>query len=137
MQKINLSKLIEDRGLDRAQLAKVLFPTNLHPAQALTRAMSRGVSLREEQVYRLSMFTGLSMEALYEGSLQWVGQAKDRLIRFTRDEFVAVYSAETGLTKVYHLNSLFATHTLSKLNQPLDEYLQEINNIITEKSVRV
>ena len=137
MQNINLSQLIEDRNLDKAELAKVLFPKNLHSSHALTRALARGTSLKEEQVYRLSMFTGLSMESLYAGSLHWKMQAKDGLIRFTRDEFTAVYSAQTGLTKVYHLNSLLATHTLSKLNQPLDEYLQEISNIITQKSVRV
>lgn len=137
MQRINLAQLIQDRDLDRKQLAKVLFPKNLHPSQALTRVLANRTSLREEQVYRLSIFTGLSMEALYAGTLHWKMEAKEGLIRFTRDEYVAVYSATTGVTKIYRLDSLLATHTISKLNQPLEQYLEEINTIVTEKSIRV
>jgi len=134
--RINLKKLIEDRDLDRAQLAKVLFPDNLHPSVALTRCLSESTALKEEQIFRLSMFTNLSIDALYEESIQWKNRAQGGLVRFTRDEYTAVFSPETGITKIYHLESLMATHTISRGLTPLSEYLEEINNVIINKSIK-
>jgi hypothetical protein len=134
--RIELAKLIKQRNLDKAVLAKVLFPGNLHPAQALTRLLAGRNTLKETQIFRLSAYTGLSMEALYDSSLQWGSLSNQGTIRFNRDNYVAIYSAETGITKVFHLEKLISTHVLSQPNQPLSQYLSEINQIIINKSVK-
>lgn len=133
---IDLHKLIEDRKLNRSHLSQVLFPTHKHPAMALTRLLSKRTSLDEEQVFRLSMFTGLTVDALYRDSLHWKRSHTGGLVRFSRDKYSAVYSPTTGITKVYHLEKLLATHILSKPNQPLDVYLSEIDEIVINKSIK-
>jgi hypothetical protein len=134
--KIDLKKLIENRALNRPSLAKVLYPKAQHPSIALTRLINGRSRLSEEQIYRLSIFTGLSVDALYQDALYWKQASQSGLVRFTCDNFSAVYSPQTGITKVYELDSLLATHILSKPNQPLSEYLSEINQIVINKSLK-
>jgi hypothetical protein len=133
---VNLKKLIEIRNLDKKELSKVLFPKSKHPMSALSRMASGKSSMNEEQLYRLSMFTGLSIDALYYDSMQWKQTAQNGLLRFTLDDYSAIYSPQTGITKIYHLESLLATHVLSSPNQPLSDYLTEINRIVINKSVK-
>lgn len=134
--RINLRKLMQDRNLDRNHLALVLFPENKHPAMALTRLLANRNSMNEEQIFRLSMYTGLTVDALYTESQHWKTEHTGGLVRFTRDKYTAIYSPATGITKVYHLESLLATHVLSKPTQPLQEYLQEINTVIINNSIQ-
>ena len=133
---INLRQLIKDRKLDRAQLSVALFPTSKHPAMALTRLLSGRSKLSEQQIFRLAIHTGLTTDALYEQSHQWKQVSQGGLLRFIRDNYIAVYSPATGITKVYHLETLLATHILSAPNQPLSEYLSEINRIVINKSIK-
>ena len=133
---INLRKLMYDRKLDRNHVAQVLFPTNKHPNVALTRLLAGRSKLVEDQIFRLAMFTGLTTDQLYQESLHWKHTAQNGLVRFTMDEYAAIYSPATGITKIYHLESLLATHTISKTNQPLQEYLTEINQIVINKQVK-
>lgn len=133
---IDLKKLIDSRNLDKKELAKVLFPKAKHPAPALARILAGKAQMQEAQIYRLSMLSGLSIDALYYESLNWKQTVKNGLIRFTLDNYSAIYSPETGITKIYHLESLLATHVLSSPNQPLSDYLTEINRIVINKSVK-
>jgi hypothetical protein len=134
--KIQLSKLIKERNLDRNQLAPVLFPTAKHPRMSVTRLLSGKSKLTEEQIYRLSIFTGLSIDALYEQTLCWKQHTHKGLVRFTTDSYSAIYSPSTGITKVYHLSSLIATHTISSPHQTIEQYLSALNDIIVSKQVQ-
>lgn len=134
--RINLKKLIHSRGIDKSHLAQVLYPDHKHPSMALTRLIAGRSKLQEEQIFRLSMFTGLSVDALYSESMHWKRTEQAGLIRFSLDNYSAIYSPATGITKIYHLDSLLATHVLSKTNQPLGEYLSEINQIVINKSIQ-
>lgn len=133
---IDVKKLITVRKLDKKELSKVLYPKAKHPSPALSRLLSGKSKLSEEQIYRLAMFTGLSIDALYYDSMQWSMKSSDSLIRFTLDNYSAIYSPQTGITKIYHLESLLATHVISTPNQPLSDYLTEINRIVINKSVK-
>lgn len=133
--RINLHKLMVDRKIDRKDLAAVLFPGHKYSAVALTRLLSGRSKLGEEQIYRLSIFTGLSIDALYADTMQWKQTSDAGFIRFTMDQFRAVYAPANGVTKIYHLEKLLATHILSKPNQPLSDYLREITDIVVSKSI--
>lgn len=133
---IDVKKLITVRKLDKKQLSVVLYPKAKHPSLALGRLIKGKSKLSEEQIYRLAMFTGLSIDALYYDSMQWSMKSSDSLIRFTLDNYSAIYSPQTGITKIYHLESLLATHVISTPNQPLSDYLTEINRIVINKSVK-
>jgi hypothetical protein len=134
--RIDLNAIIVDRDLDRPTLAKVLFPSNEHPMPALNRVIQGRARLKEEQIYRLSLFTGLSIDALYKDPLYWKITQHEDLVRFSRDNYSAIYSPSTGITKIYHLESLIATQTISASNQLLADYFREIHEIITLKSVQ-
>jgi hypothetical protein len=134
--RINLRLLIQTLSLDRKELARALFPGHKRPELALSRVVAKKSELRETQMLRLAIFSGLSIDALYESSAQWKMKVESDLIRFTRGEFVAVYSPKTGITKIYSLETVIATHFLSKPTQPLSEYLEEITRIVINKSIK-
>lgn len=135
--RIDLKRLIADRDLDKVELAKVLFPGNLHPSSALARVLQGRARLKEEQIYRLSIYTGLSIDSLYADLLYWKTQQQNDVVRFSRDSYTAIYSPATGITKIYHLENLLATQVLGAPNQLLSEYFQQIDEIIINKSVSV
>lgn len=134
--RINLKKLIQDRNLDKSTLAKVLFPANKHPSMALSRLMTNNMQLNEQQIYRLSIFAELSIDALFLDSHNWKHEVQNDLVRFTRDRYSAVYSPYTGITKIYHLDSLIATHTISQPTQSLASYLDDISKVVINNSIK-
>jgi len=69
---MDLQKIITDSGLKMEFVAGRLFPLNLHPYNALNRVMSKGGSLKSEQVKILSEITGLSADTLL--GLSWHGK---------------------------------------------------------------
>jgi hypothetical protein len=127
---------METRNLDKSHLADLLFPKHRHPGIAFSRLINGRSKLDEKQIFRLAMFCNLSIDQLYEESMNWKMTSREGLVRFTLDNFSAIYSPVTGITKIYHLESLLATHVLSKPNQPLSEYLAEINNLVINKSIK-
>jgi hypothetical protein len=133
---IDIRKLMQERNLDRSTLARVLFPLNKHPNMALTRHMCGSSQLTESQIYRLSIYTCLPIEALYEEFIAWKKKEENGLVRFSRDTYSAIYSPVTGITKIYQFDSLLATHIISKSNQPLNEYLEEVNQVIINNSIK-
>lgn len=128
--KIELREMIKEMDLNKRELSLVLFPKAKHPAMALTRLISGRSKLNEQQIYRLSIFTGIPIEGLYKESLYWKTTAREGLVYFTKRNYRAIYDPSTGITKVYSLDSLLATHVVSSPMQPLSDYLTEINSII-------
>jgi len=135
--RIDLKKLIQELDLDKSTLAQVLFPTNSHPSQALARLLQRNVSLKEKQIYRLSMFTGLSIDSLYEDSLLWKMETLEETLKFTRGDYTAIYYPNTGFTKVYELNSPLAVKIVSVRTESLSEYLADVDEVIHINRIRV
>jgi len=135
--RIDLKRVIEDRDLDRGQLAQALFPANLHPAAALSRLLLSRARMKEEQIYRLSIFTGLSIDALYMDALYWKTTTHDDVVRFSKDNYCAIYSPATGVTKIYHLEKEIAVHVIGFSQKPFAEYFRELDQIIINQSVSV
>ncbi len=134
--RIDLSKLIEERKLDKKALACVLFPNNNFPSMALQRVLQRETCLDEQQIYRLSVYCQLSIDALYSESMYWKQSSSNGLVRFSLDNYNAIYSPTTGITKIYDLESLFSTTLMSQNTLTLSEYLNTLNTIINNQKVK-
>lgn len=133
---IDLENLIQNLKINRKELAQILFPKSAHPIQGLNRLISRRTMLDEQQLYRLSTYTGLSIDAMYDPAMFWKATVNGEHIRFTNGDYTALYDPETGITKITLFNSRIAIHVISARTQTLKDFLSEINQIIINKKIQ-
>lgn len=129
MQKIKLKELIKKCALDEKQLAQDLFPGNSYPFLALKRVMKGLSVLNADQISKLSLLTGLSINELFIGG-EWKAARADGKCVFTCGEYEAILDASNGHTKIYHNKSLFHESVFHKNSIPLGEYIESLNSII-------
>lgn len=129
MQTIDLLKLIAKHKLDTNELADLLFPTNKYPRMALNRILDRTSYLDENQISKLALFIGIPISELYTNQV-WKTINKKGLIIFTHDEYKAELETKTGITKLFHNDSLFHEEILHDRFIPLSEYLNKLNLLI-------
>jgi len=131
MNHVDLNKIIETKNLDKADIAKQLFPENLYPMKALTRILDGKANLDTVQLSRLAAITGLTFEELY-GKTKWKSKADNQNIIFEQEDYRAELNTKTWVTKVFHKGSLLHEEILNKSSIPLSEYLEELNKIINK-----
>ena len=132
MKKIDLSKLIEDKGYDFNKLADELFPGNLHPRLALNRVMKGKAVLDANQISKLSFILDVPISELFE-SKNWSALTKREGIHYFKNgEYEAELDMKTWVTKVYKNNSLFHTFVLASKSCTLEEYFNKLNKIVYE-----
>lgn len=131
MKIFDLKEIIEKQNLVVKEVAKELFPTNKYPKLALDRVLSGKAFLDTNQVSKLSMMTGISIEKLYSGG-QWKASATDDKLKFTSENYTAELNTETWITKIYHKDSLFHEAIIHNGNIALSEYLTKLTNIINK-----
>ena len=133
---VDLADLIHKLSLDKKLLAKVLFPENSRPMLALSRLVTGRSRLNDEQLFRLSTFTNLPVDALYKSSAYWKSITQNHSIRFTNGNYTALYDSQTGIVKVLHLNKQIAVHVIAPKVVTLTEFLQSINLIIVKQQIK-
>lgn len=129
MQEIKLAEVMDRYNLDKRVLAKSLFPGNKYPREALERILKGIGRLNSDQISRLSLITGGPMSALFTGE-GWAIQYIKPLYAFNCKGFRAEYILQTGVVKVYDIDSLFHAAVFSDpkdpvLLVPLIEYISE------------
>lgn len=132
MQKINLSKIIERSGIPATEIAEHLFPGNMYPRVALKRVENGDGSLNEEQISKLALLVGLSIEDLFNNSTWKLDDIKDRRLCFVSGQYVAHYDKKTGLTSVFDKETLFHETVISIEGMGLSQYLGMLDQIIEE-----
>jgi hypothetical protein len=133
---VDLADLIDKLRLDKKVLAKVLFPEFKRRDLALSRYLNNRTRLNDEQLYRLSTFTGLPIDSLYKSSVHWKSVTQGSKTRFTWGEYTALYDQETGIVKVLHLSKQIALHVIAPKVITLTEFLQSINSIIVKQQIK-
>lgn len=133
---VDLADLIHKLNLDKKLLAKVLFPKSKRAALSLSRLLTSRTKLNDEQLYRLSTFTGLPVDALYKSSAYWKSITQGSKTRFTNGDYTALYDQETGSVKVLLLNKQIAVHVIAPKIITLTEFLQSINSIIVKQQIK-
>ena len=131
MKTFDLKEIIEKQNLVVKEIAKQLFPNNKYPKLALDRVLSGKAFLDTNQVSKLSMMTGISVEELYSGGCWKASTSKDKL-KFTSGNFTAELDTETWITKIYHKDSLFHEAVIHNGSIALSEYLTKLTNIINK-----
>lgn len=131
MNTIDLNKIITDHDLDVKELAAELFPGIKYPKLALDRVLKGESYLDTNQLSRLSLYTGQPIETLMTGK-NWIALAynKENAIVFESGDYRAELDLMTWITKLFHKNSIFHESVITKSTIPLNEYLEQISNLI-------
>lgn len=129
MKTIDLIQLIEDRRLDKKEIAVLLFPQNAHPEQALRRVLEGVSLLNSDQISRLSLAAKIPINYLFTGE-GWKGTSKGKTHVITSGRFRAEVDMEAGTVAVFDKDTLFHSENLISRNIPLSELVTGINNQI-------
>ena len=130
---MNLQKIIDERGLDKKEVAKLLFPDIKYPILAFNRVLADVAVLDSTQVSKLALFADLTIDEIYSGRA-WKATSKKGRHKFISGDFIAELDLETGITKVFHKGSLFHESVLHSTLIPLSSYIEELNNLIQKKN---
>ena len=130
---MNLQKIIDERGLDKKEVAKLLFPDIKYPILAFNRVLADVAVLDSTQVSKLALFADLTIDEIYSG-WSWKATSKKGRHKFISGDFIAELDLETGITKVFHKGSLFHESVLHSTLIPLSSYIEELNNLIQKKN---
>lgn len=131
MKTIDLNRIIEEIELDAKEIAQQLFPGNKYPKLALNRVIAGEAVLDANQISKLALLTGLSIDQLYSGN-GWKLISKAGIITFTNGGYKAELNTETWVTKVFHNDSLFHESIITPGATPISEYLKELNSLISK-----
>lgn len=127
---INVKEAVKKAGLNYSEVAEQLFPDNVHPRLALNRVAKGEAFLYEPQIRKLSELTGLSIAELFSGE-GWKSKREKDVIYFTNGDFKAELNTKDWVTKLFDKNSLFHEEIIHSGVVTLSEYLDKINNLIT------
>lgn len=133
MQTINLSLLIKELNLDQELIAKLLFPSNLHPKLALSRILKGETEMNESQLLSLSSHTGMSIDDLFVRSA-WKMESKDYMLIFTFKDSVAKLDTRNFLLTIQVENNTVLEQVILKPQQTVKEFISFLNNKIQENN---
>lgn len=132
MQNIDIRGIAAAANLELDILAAHLFPTNEHPRRALDRMLREKTPLKEDQIVKLSVVSGVSIGELFTTG-PWNVRLNERLHILTQGNYKAELDRETWVTTVYGPNSMehkIILHngatTLREYVALLDEYISTI-----------
>lgn len=131
MKKIDLGKIIEVKKLDTKEVAEQLFPLHKYPSLALTRVIAGEGTLDADQISRFSLYTGIPIAELYEGS-EWRSTIEGHTHILSSGEYVAHLDTQTWTTKLFHKESLFHTFVIHSPSITLSEYIEKLNSEISK-----
>jgi hypothetical protein len=129
MSVIDLKSVIDEYGLDRVEISKLLFPANRHQDRALRRIEQSKALLDADQISRLALFIGVSPSDLYTGG-DWKQRTEKGVHLFTNGDYKAVLDPNTWVTKIFHNDSMFHESVIHSGSTTLSEYLNTIDSLI-------
>lgn len=123
---------MDEKGLDKKEVARQLFPNNNFPVRALDRAIKGDYALDANQISKLALLANATIGELFSGE-SWKSDYDGRLHTFTNGEFMATLDPTTWMTRVFHNKSLFHETIIHSKEVPLGEYFEKLNQIINTK----
>lgn len=133
MKTIDLRGIIEKQSLSTKEIAQQLFPGNKYPKLALDRVLAGKAVLDANQISKLSLITGLTVDQLYTGA-DWKFKSKDGLFVFTNGKYKAELDTKTWITKIFCSGSMFHESIITPGSTPVSKYINELNSIIAKQS---
>jgi len=129
MQTIDLQKIIDVKGILIKDLGKVLFPKTKYPYLAIRRIMRGEAFLSSEQVVRLSEFTNIPVNFLFNFG-KWELSLSKKTMKALSGEITAELNTETWETQLFkngekHLAPFKFAHGVA-----ISTYLEHVTNLI-------
>lgn len=129
MKKINLLKILEKSKLDKSEVANQLFPGNKYPDLSLNRVIQGKSFLNSEQISKLSLLTGLSIQQLFEPG-NWSMRTYNNTFTFRKGDYRAELDLSNKRTLIFHNESIFHDEIIHDGFIRLSEYLNRIELLI-------
>lgn len=79
---MGIRSLIENPTIDLAQLAYILFPSNIHPKKALARVSKGDKALDKIQLERLAVYLAVDVSKLFSAT-DWQNFNRENAVCFT------------------------------------------------------
>lgn len=131
MQTIDLTTILEKSEVPKKEMADLLFPSHKYPVLAFNNVLKGELKLDADQISKLSTFTGIPIEELFQIS-KWKMESSADKIEFTNGEFRAILNTETWITKIFCNGSMFHESVIHSGMVPLSEYFKTINELISK-----
>lgn len=129
MRTIDLQKIAHAKGILLKDLGKVLFPKTKYPYLAIRRIMRGEAFLSSEQVMRLSEFTQIPVNFLFNFG-KWELSLSEKCMKALSGEITAELNTETWETQLFkngekHLTPFKFAHGVA-----ISTYLEHVTNLI-------
>lgn len=130
---INIKKILEDRGVSKAQIAALVFPTVKFPQRAFSRVLTGKTELTASQAATIAEFLGVRIEDLYEPDRWLWNNSKDSEIIFLYgNNFRAEVNTQTWNTRLYYKDELIREEVVCDGQIPVGEYLDKLKKIVID-----
>lgn len=124
---LNIKKILEDKGENKTEIGKLLFPDNRFPARAFSRILTGEAELSASQVSILAERLGCEITELYEPD-RWIWDD-------TRDgKHVFIYGTNfrvevnliTWETTIYYKDEIIKQGIFCDAHTPIGEFFDSI-----------
>ena len=130
MKDLDISTIIEERALDKKELARALFPDNKHPDHALRRILDGTALLDTDQLQLLADRAGLPLSELFSKGGWTATRTGPDVHVFKQGHFRAELDLSTGTTRLYKNDALVCEEILHSGLVPLSTYLDGLKKLI-------
>lgn len=129
MSDIDLQSIIDIHGVDKNEIAPLLFPNIKFPNLALNRILAREAKLDSEQIAKLALFLDVSANDLYAERWKSIKINKN-VASFSYKDFEAKLDLSTMFTRVFHKKTLYSETTLHSRSISLAEFFKYLDSLI-------
>lgn len=130
MAQFNIKKVLEYYDVDRAALAKQLFPAAKYPLSAFNRIIKGEAELNTSQLEKLADFLGIMVSDLFAPD-SWKGITEKGHLVFIKGKYKARINYDNSFLSIYSAadNTLISTHLLNTQIITLAELVVYLDNI--------
>ena len=128
-QQFDLNKIIAFYGIDRNELAKVLFPEVSYPNLAIARILKGDAVLNITQVYALANFIGVPVVELIDMD-SWRAMCENGHLTFTKRDYKAILNYKGAFFIIMKGGKVIDRYVSAIPIMSITEFIKYINNII-------
>lgn len=126
MEKIDIKKITE--GIDKAEIARVIFPHVKYPVAAFDRVLRGEALLDTEQLERLASYIGVTICDLFSAG-DWKGRSEEGVLTFVKGPYKAKLNYKGSFLVIYKDSELVAEQ-ITSANFSITELINVIETLI-------
>lgn len=131
MQLFNINNVITTYGLDKNELAKVLFPEAKYPMLALSRVLKGKADLSVKQLELTAAFIGIEVAKLFDLRAEdnWQTATKDGVLTFKKGIYTVKVNYQGSFITLYK-NDKVTARVINSNSMTLQDFFKFIDNLI-------